>query len=205
MLQPDAVPAGTMDLLEHLSVQPALKNFRLVGGTSLALQIGHRLSVDLDFFSEKKDDLQSIENELLMLEGMKLKANSAYALFFEYKGVKVDVLNYPYAFITEPVIYKTISLCHKDDIVAMKLKTIMNRGAKKDFYDLYFLLEEYDVFQFLTLFQKKYSNIESAAIYKSLLYFEDAENQESPVLLRNKSLTWEQVKKRIVEETRKLL
>lgn len=143
MLQANAVPAGTMDILTGLSSQPSLRDFRLVGGTSLALQIGHRLSVDLDFFSDQKADLVLIEDELLQLEGIKLKSKATYALFFEYQGVKVDVLNYSYPFITDPVVEGKVTLAHKDDIAAIKLKTVMNRGAKRDFYDIYFLLEEY--------------------------------------------------------------
>lgn len=205
MLQPDAVPAGTMDLLKELSAHPVLKNFRLVGGTSLALQIGHRLSIDLDFFSDDKNDMQQIADELMQLDGMKLNANSNYALFLNYKNVKIDILNYPYKFISPAIQFEEIQLAHTDDIAAMKLKTIMNRGAKKDFYDLYFLLQKYSIQEFLELFVRKYTNIEPVAIFKSLTYFDDAEPQENPVLLKNKSLTWEQVKKRIVEETRKLL
>ena len=64
MLQINAVPSGTMDILNQVASQPCLENFRLVGGTSLALQIGHRLSYDLDLFSERKNDLLHIENEL---------------------------------------------------------------------------------------------------------------------------------------------
>ena len=70
MLQLDAVPTGTMDILEFVANQPCLKDFYLVGGTSLALQIGHRLSVDLDFFTSQRKDINEIENELLFLEDL---------------------------------------------------------------------------------------------------------------------------------------
>ena len=141
MLQLNAVPAGTMDILEFLANQSFLKDFYLVGDTSLALQIGHRLSIDLDFFSSQKKDITEIENELLFLDGFKLNAKNNYSIFGEYKGVKVDILNYPYQFISEPILHNGITLCNKEDICAMKLKTSMNRGAKKDFYDIYFLLQ----------------------------------------------------------------
>lgn len=205
MLQVNAVPAGTMDILTSLASQPCLHDFRLVGGTSLALQIGHRLSVDLDFFSDQKADLVLIEDELLQLKGIKLKSKSTYALFFEYEGVKVDVLNYSYPFITAPVAEGKITLAHKDDIAAMKLKTVMNRGAKRDFYDIYFLLEEYSFPQMFELFYRKYKNIEPQAILKSLNYFEDAEAEAAPVLLRDKDLSWKKVKQTITNETRKLV
>ena len=81
MLQLDAVPTGTLDILEYFANLPCMKGFYLVGGTSLALQIGHRLSIDLDFFSDTKKDMLEIENELLFIEGIKLNKSSAYALF----------------------------------------------------------------------------------------------------------------------------
>jgi len=205
MLQPDAVPAGTMDILKFLAKQPCLQDFYLVGGTSLALQIGHRLSVDLDFFTSHKKNISDIEHELLFLEGIKISGKNNYSLFAEFKGVKVDVLNYPYKFISEPIIFEGITLCGKDDICAMKLKTVMNRGAKKDFYDIYFLLQDYSLSKMMELFEKKYTNIEPNAIIRSLTYFEDAEGHENPVLLKELSLTWEKVKQTIVSETRKIV
>jgi predicted nucleotidyltransferase component of viral defense system len=201
MLQLNAVPAGTMDILEFLANQSCLKGFYLVGGTSLALQIGHRLSVDLDFFTSQRKDI----NELLFLEGFKLNAKNNYSIFGEYKGVKIDILNYPYKFISEPISYKGITLCNKEDICAMKLKTTMNRGAKKDFYDIYFLLKEYSLAAMFEFFVKKYHNIEPNAIIKSLTYFEDAHNQENPVLLKEKDLTWEKVQEKIVDATREIV
>ena len=205
MLQLNAVPAGTMDILEFLANEVCLKKFRLVGGTSLALQIGHRLSYDLDFFSDEKNNLVEIEEQLLAIEGIKLKNKSNYALFLEYKGVKIDVLNYTYKFISEPILYNGISLCHKNDICAMKLKTVMNRGAKRDFYDIYFLLKEKPFREMFDLFASKYSNIEPMAIFKSLTYFDDAEEDENPVLLQEKTLTWEKVKQTIIKETKALI
>lgn len=205
MLQLDAVPTGTMDILEFVANQPCLKDFYLVGGTSLALQIGHRLSVDLDFFTSQRKDINEIENELLFLEDFKLNAKNNYSIFGEYKGVKIDILNYPYKFISEPIMYKGITLCNKEDICAMKLKTSMNRGAKKDFYDIYFLLKEYSLTTMFEFFVKKYHNIEPNAIIKSLTYFEEAHNQENPVLLKEKDLTWEKVQETIITETRKIV
>ncbi|HXB40115.1 MAG TPA: nucleotidyl transferase AbiEii/AbiGii toxin family protein [Bacteroidia bacterium] len=205
MLQTDAVPAGTMDILEFLAKQPCLQDFYLGGGTSLALQIGHRLSVDLDFFTSHKKNINDIEYELLFIEGIKINARSNYALFTEFRGVKVDILNYPYKFISEPIKYNGITLCGKDDICAMKLKTVMNRGAKKDFYDIYFLLQEYSFTKMMELFEKKYANIEPNAIIRSLTYFEDAEEQENPVLLKEVSLSWEKVKQTIISEIRKIV
>ena len=87
----------------------------------------------------------------------------------------------------------------------MKLKTSMNRGAKKDFYDIYFLLKEYSLTTMFEFFVKKYHNIEPNAIIKSLTYFEEAHNQENPVLLKEKDLTWEKVQETIINATRDIV
>jgi len=171
MLQLDAVPTGTLDILDFLANQSCLKDFYLVGGTVLALQIGHRLSVDLDFFTSNKKNINDIESELLFLDGFKLNTKNNYALFAEFKGVKVDILNYPYKFIAEPIKYNGITLCNKEDICAMKLKTDMNRGAKKYFYAIYFLLQEFSLTKMFKLFEKKYTNIEPNAINKKPYLF----------------------------------
>ncbi len=205
MLQINAVPTRTMDILKLLASQPCLESFYLVGGTALSLQIGHRLSYDLDFFSSGKNDLEMIQNELLQLDHIRLKTRSDYALFMEYESIKIDILNYGYRFIYPPVSYGNIKLANLKDIAAMKLKTIMNRGAKRDFYDIYFLLEVFSLEYMLELFRIKYENIEPIAIYKSLCYFEDAEGQEDPILLVNTALTWERVKNRMIQETKNLL
>jgi hypothetical protein len=205
MLQPDAVAARTMDLLKRLAAIPELSDYRLVEGTALALQIGHRLSYDLDFFSDQRTDLMYVESALLRQPGMRLKANSQYALFLECDGVKIDVVNYPETFTCKPILLDKIAMAARQDIAIMKMKTIMNRGFKRDFFDLYFLLEEYSITEMINFFFDKYSNIDPVALYRSLTYFEDAENNESPVLLRNKSLSWETVKATMMAEARKLV
>ncbi len=174
MLQLNAVSARTLDLLRLIGKQSCLNSFYLVGGTSLALQIGHRLSYDFDFFSATKEDLQYIENELLQLPNIVLKNTSNYALFFE-----------------------NIKLANIKDIAAMKLKTIMNRGSKRDFYDIYFLLQHFTLTEMMSLFERKYANINTFAILRSLTYYEDEEVQPDIVLLKEKNLTWEQVKQTI--------
>ncbi|MDP3567294.1 nucleotidyl transferase AbiEii/AbiGii toxin family protein [Sediminibacterium sp.] len=205
MLQLNAVSARTLDLLRLVGKQKCLSDFYLVGGTSLALQIGHRLSYDFDFFSTKKSDLFLVENELLQLPNVVLKNTSEYALFMEIKNVKLDILNYPYPFLAEPILFEGIKLANKEDIAAMKLKTVMNRGSKRDFYDIYFLLHDFTLQEMIDLFEKKYKNINKFAVQRSLVYFEDAEHQEDIVLLKEKTLTWQHVKQTLINEVKKMV
>jgi predicted nucleotidyltransferase component of viral defense system len=202
MLQFDAVEPRTLDLLRKLSDHKDLTGFRLVGGTSLALQLGHRLSIDLDFFSDKKNNLDEIEFNLSSWPSAFLQEKSSYALFYLINNIKVDILNYPYPFMFDPLQDGTIQLASVKDIISMKLKTIMNRGSKKDFYDIYFILKVYSLEAMLELFVSKYKNIEPMSLYKSLNYFEDADQDIDPVLLKEKHLTWQDIKQEITAQTK---
>ena len=91
----------------------------------------------------------------------------------------------------------SIRLLSIDDIIPMKLSAIANRGVKKDFYDLYFLLEQRSLEEMLNLFQTKFSDINQFHIIKSLTYFEDAESNPNPHTL--KDLTWQEVKNKIIQ------
>lgn len=202
MLQLNAVETRTLDLLKRLTNEPLLSNYRLVGGTALALQIGHRLSIDLDFFSDTKNNLEEIEYHFESLQESVLNAKTSYALFYMIENIKVDVLNYPSSFLFSPILEDGIRLASIKDIAAMKLKTVMNRGSKKDFYDIYFLLKEFSLEEMVALFHSKYKNYDLIALYKSLNYFVDAEDDIEPVLLREKNITWEQIKTEITKQTK---
>jgi predicted nucleotidyltransferase component of viral defense system len=202
MLQYNAVEPRTLDLLSKLSENPVLKDFRLVGGTSLALQLGHRLSIDLDFFSDKKNNLDEIEFELVTFQKTILREKSSYALYYFINNIKVDILNYPYPFKFKPLEEGSLRLASLEDITSMKLKTIMNRGSKKDFYDIYFILKTLSLDKMIELFVSKYTNIEPMSLYKSLNYFEDADTEADPVLLKEEYITWQHVKQEITAQTK---
>jgi len=115
----------------------------------------------------------------------------------EYPGnsnnfIKVDVVKYPYKLINPPITSEGIRLLSKEDIIPMKLAAVANRGSKKDFYDIYFLLHEYSLNEMVSFFEKKFSNYNNFYVMKSLTYFEDAEKDLNPKVLRK--CTWDEVK-----------
>ena len=205
MLQTSAIEPGTLAALKKLMKIPSLKDFSLVGGTALALINGHRLSIDIDLFSPKIPfNGENVIRELKNAGKLIIKDSLDYALFLEFEGVKLDILKYQYAWLKPPSSQEGIRIATVDDIMAMKLSAVTKRGLKKDFYDIYFLLEEYPIDVMLANFKKKYSTEETYMVLKSMVYFEDAEDNENPVLLKEKKLTWEKVKKTIrkaVKET----
>ena len=111
------------------------KESRLVGGTALALHLGHRVSVDLDFFGKIDAPLEDIVFELSSFASVSPISASKMMRFLIVDGIKVDIVNYPYPWIDSPVVENGVTLAGIKDIAAMKLSAITNRGTKKDFID----------------------------------------------------------------------
>lgn len=206
MLHFETIDPSTLELLTHLQKIKGLNRSRLVGGTGLSLQMGHRKSVDLDFFAyELKEDflsiLASIKNEGFKVE---IRSQSSNILITMIENVKVDIVNYPYPWIDKQISEDNIILASDKDIAAMKLSAITNRGSKKDFIDLYYLLKKYSLEKMLSFYSKKYNDGSDFMVLKSLTYFDDAEI-EAPPLLFDKSITWENIKEKINVEVKKLI
>jgi hypothetical protein len=111
----------------------------------------------------------------------------------------------PYHLLFPLVEFEGSRLADERDIAAMKLDAVSSRGSKKDFIDIYFLLEKYSLPELLEIFEKKFAAIKFNRIHilKSLSYFEDAENEPMPIML--KPVSWEDVKKKIVAEANQIL
>jgi predicted nucleotidyltransferase component of viral defense system len=177
---------------------PSLSNFNLVGGTALALQLGHRISIDLDLFTAYNFDNQLIEIELEKIgktSNVSMQSNSLAIVLDE---VKIDFFKYPYDFVKDFITVEEVRLLPIETIAVMKFIAISNRGAKKDFYDLYALLEIYKIEELVGFFQEKLPNFNAFHIIKSLTYFEDAELQSDPISL--KKINWKTVKKVITQK-----
>lgn len=195
MLQYSAVDARLLELLRKLLYIPELKDTRLVGGTALALQLGHRKSIDLDFFGHI-ESFEDIPGALHHFDNLQLVKQGKSILIFLLDGIKLDIVNYPYPWLRDPVSENGLRLAHLEDIAAMKLGAVTGRGTKKDFYDLYLLLEHYSLKHMLDLYLAKYKEGNEILVLKSLAYFADAEKDVDPDVL-GKQITWESVKSRI--------
>lgn len=198
MLHYETIHPGTLDLLRKIQSLEMFKDVRLVGGTALALQLGHRKSVDLDFFGRVDASLQEIALELSAFASVSPLSESRMMRFLIVDGVKVDVVNYPYSWIDEPVIEDGVTLAGIKDIAAMKLSAITNRGTRKDFVDYYFLLKLFSFDELINLYVQKYPDAQIFTTLKSLTYFNDAEQDPLPLMMS--SLNWEDVKSAIVAE-----
>ena len=204
MLQTKVLEQGTLDLLKQLMQLPSLRAFDLVGGTSLALQYGHRISIDLDFFGNVEElNFQEIESEFAIFEKVVRATQSRVMLGYNINNVKVDIVKYQYGLISAVSIKDGIRLATPKDIAPMKIAAITGRGKKKDFYDLFYLLKEYSFKQIFGFYDRKYPDGNRFLAYRSITYFEDADKEVDPFLFEN--ITWEEVKKEIQDRLQEFL
>ena len=192
MLSYQTVEPHTLELLKGLMSEPLFGSLRLVGGTALALQYGHRSSIDLDFFGNIESDAETIKDILRKYGKLLVIKESKNIKIYQLGGVKVDIVNYSYPWIDTPIIEDGIILASPKDIASMKVNAIEGRGTKKDFIDMYFLLQHYDLREIFTFYQNKYPENSIFRALMSLSYFDDAENQFMPKMFS--SISWEDVK-----------
>lgn len=196
MLHYPTIDTATLELLKQLMSLPGLAQMRLVGGTALALQIGHRNSVDLDFFGKIEPDEYAISKMVNMLGEARILKKSPNIYIYLINSIKVDFVNYPYAWIDDMVVEDGIRLAAKKDIATMKLSAITGLGSKKDFIDLFFLLKEFSLEEMLEFYKLKYPDGSVFLVLKSISYFEDAEKNEMPKMFID--ISWKKVKNEIV-------
>lgn len=195
MLHYETVDEGTLGLLKQLQSLDILSEMRLVGGTSLALQIGHRKSIDIDLFGILNVEFDILIDELKTLGEVVLLKNSKNIHSLLINDIKVDIVNYNYKWLTNKMTIDNIYFATIEDIAAMKLNAIMGRGSKKDFIDLYFILKNYTLTTLMDFYSKKYHDGSTFLVLKSLAYFEDADEQEMPFMFHNTS--WQTIKNNI--------
>lgn len=198
MLHYETILPDTLELLKRIQASNLFKNTRLAGGTALALHLGHRQSVDLDLFGAIDATLEEIVDELSEFADVSPISSSKMMRFLIADGVKVDIVNYHYPWIDNPVIEDGIVLAGIKDISAMKLSAITNRGTRKDFIDFYTLRKRYSFDELIRFYLEKYTDAQLFTTIKSLTYFNDAQQDPFPVMLE--PLDWEALKMSIVAD-----
>lgn len=172
-------------------------NAILAGGTALALHMGHRMSMDLDFFTGSDFFTERIFSKIrgrgytfrLISEG------DGYFLI-EVDVIKISMFKYEYPFIEEPAMYKGIKVAGIFDIASMKVIAISQRGTKRDFVDLYFIMQDIPFHKIAKCMVRRFGKerINPIHIGKSLVCFSDAESHPEPEYLKGKGVIWDQVK-----------
>lgn len=196
---------GANDSLAILGRSSILKDAYLAGGTAAALQMGHRISVDFDFFTPKEFMPKKFSVTLSKLGSFHEDQADKGTVLGKFEGVKFSLFIYKYPLIFPATQYLSLNIADIRDIAAMKIDAIATRGAKRDFIDLFFICQSgYRLKQLLDIYGKKYKNLAATGLHimKSFVYFNDAEPDEMSKMLR--PCKWEEVKGFFEQEVKKL-
>lgn len=201
------LPRQTQKTVELLGKANALANFYLSGGTACALHLGHRLSEDLDFFTQETFDTKKLRDMLLDLGQLAPLSEDTNSLHCIFNKTRLSFLRYRYPLLEVCSSYKGISISSLIDVLCTKLDTISSRGSKKDFIDVYCAVTKgrYALSEIISAFQKKYKDVDYSLLHimKGLVYFEDAEEEEMPVM--KEKVEWIKVKSFFIEKAKKAL
>lgn len=193
-------------VLGQFAQKEIARHFYLAGGTALALQLGHRRSVDLDFFSPDEDIptlRPQLEAALAPLGG--IMADSAWGnLVYLTQNVRVGFYGYGFPLIAPTLQAEGMALASTSDIALMKLDALLSRAARKDFYDLYFICQKISLRQLFHQAPQKYASIRDFEIQtvKRMVFFESAEAESDPVLLQ--PVTWQTVKDYFIGQAKEI-
>ena len=199
MLREETVEPGTLGLLKKIVLLPELKQFRLVGGTALSLLLGHRKSIDLDFFTdqplEKAILIPALEDAFGDIIVTNDRGKNIYQCIIQ--NVKIDFVSVRDPFLNTINVIDGIPLANIKDLVALKLNAVKGRGVKKDFWDIARLLKDYTFDKLFEFYHDRYSYDDTFAVVRSVIYFVDAEDDGDPESFDG--MTWDKVKETITE------
>lgn len=189
-----ALLPNTLRALKLASKLTIIKKGYLAGGTALALHLGHRLSEDLDFFTNHAVDEKIMLTELKKLPEFTEEGTAWRTVWGKIGDTKFSLFYYQYPLIKKPVNFEGLQILDKADIAAMKIHAIEDRGTKRDFIDLFFLAKEFTFEQMLKFYDKKYGVLKEHLyiVIRSLDYFADAEIDSMPRMVTY--VSWDEVK-----------
>lgn len=184
------------------------QNFYLAGGTALSLQIKHRTSVDFDFYSEKEFNPAGIYEQFQKQNKRKIvliSITEKNTLMLEINDIRISLFKYPYPLVQNLVKSQYCNLASLEDIAAMKMIAVIQRGTKRDFIDLYFLIKKMGLEKIFGFAREKYPGFNEYLALQSLTYFKDAEIENND---RNidlfESFNWKDAKKFFISEAEKM-
>lgn len=196
---------------ERKKVLPLLKNFKkefyLAGGTALALQLGHRDSIDFDFFTDKNFSTKKLFEKIKKIfknrNIKKIQEEKNTLTIIVNKNIKISFLNYPYKFLGKLINEEYFRVASIIDIACMKLSAIVSRAAVKDYVDIYFILKKIPLNELLKSAEQKFPDLDTNLILKSLVYFEDIDKE--PIKFRNNNrISFNAVKLKLIREVKSL-
>ncbi|OGM15226.1 hypothetical protein A2985_03440 [Candidatus Woesebacteria bacterium RIFCSPLOWO2_01_FULL_43_11] len=202
MFEKVLLPA-TLGLVKKLTPDSFPEGSYLGGGTAVALQLGHRRSADLDFFTAYEFIESQWEQKLAKELRFKLLKRDWQTLIGACGEVKISLFGYKYPLIGKKERFFDMEVASLPDLAAMKLDTVISRGAKRDLIDIYFLAQKFGLDKLFEYYDKKYKNFQEREIMikKALVYFEEAKDDEMPDMLVKTD--WEEIKRWFREKVSK--
>jgi len=203
MLQTATVAPSTLELLSKLQSETVLGSTRLVGGTALSLQIGHRKSDDLDLFSTETLDGLAVQELLVGKYGFIPSVITENTLIGFIHGVKIDVIFHPFPWLEEALEEDGFRIAAKDDIAAMKMHAIINSGKRpKDFVDIAFLSMYFSYNEIKQLLLKRYPAYDPLMADRAMVYFGDIDENLIPEInMVGYEFDFGRIMKRIIKMT----
>lgn len=202
MLYKETIEPKTLELLIDLQKEPLLSTFNLVGGTALTLHLGHRKSIDLDFFISESFDLEEVKMMLIKKYDFKVSYSRSQTLKGFINGVKVDFIKFDYPHLHNCDIIDEVRIESVPYIIAMKLLSITDNGSRiKDFIDIAYLSSWFSLEQMLQFFIRKITNSNIMMPIKALTYFDNIDFNESIVMLNN-NFDWDKIANRLIDMTK---
>ncbi len=199
MLHKETVTKDTLDLIRKFMRDEQLAQLQLVGGTDLALRIGHRLSIDIDLFTDKPFQASKLLKHLEKKHDVELNEIGENMILCMINNIKVDLIAHQYPNVRPSQNINGIRMASMEDIAAMKINAIDNSGSRiKDFYDIYYLLREYKLEYILNAYTAKYDNVDENRGRRALLYHHDIDFTAKIQLLDIK-LKWKEVVKSLTD------
>lgn len=185
----ETVTPGMQQVLTTLMDIPALQYFRLVGGTALALQLGHRVSVDLDLFTDRSTDFEELGRSIhTVFPGAILLTRSANGQTWSIEGIKCDLFDWKIPFLHQPHIAGNWRLASIEDIAAYKLEAFADRKSEKDFRDIAEILRHRSFGTVVSAFRQRYPYMQTGAVLPPLLKPEIVVRDASIQMLREGSI-----------------
>lgn len=203
MLQAATVASGTLGLLGRLQAEPLLCSTRLVGGTALSLQIGHRVSDDLDLFSVAPLDGMAVQRMLVDKYGFIPAIIEENTLIGFIQGVKIDVIYHPFPWLEKAIEEDGFRIATKKDIAAMKMHAIINSGKRpKDFVDVAFLSMHFSYNDIKRLLLRRYPAYDPIMADRAVVYFGDIDETLIPEInMIGYEFDFGRIKNRIIKMT----
>ena len=196
VIHTDVLSEGQKRVLPQLARALVNTDFYLAGGTGLALQVGHRSSIDFDWFIPQLGDPEALFRRLKSCSIVfHVQSLGFETVYLTVENVQMSFIGYDYPLLQSKTQWagQDLYIAGINDIACMKLSAVASRGSRKDFIDLHYMIKHFlGLDDYLQLYMKKYENRDIGHVVRSLVYFADAETE--PDIKTNYPLSWKDLK-----------